>query len=201
MRALPALSVEYLDETVLGNTVLPAAAGPGAGVRSRRRCRSHWRRGRRRRVRAALRLAEVIPFHAVERAGILGFLILGAALLHGQRLSRIALHRKGRKRHGRTHGYISHHQSSCVCSPHPCKNSTQRPTRRQIARTSSCSVGNLSFRRQAIDRQSGRFLRETVQQILPRHSRVRHQRADLIATQSFGEIVRRNRLVGSFADP
>src|SRR5581483_8497374 len=62
------------------------------GRRGGRSCRSR----RRRRFGCALRLAEVIPFHAVESAGGFGSLIFRAAFLHGESLRRRTHRQRGK---------------------------------------------------------------------------------------------------------
>src|SRR5262249_6472319 len=97
MRPLPGVSLAYFGSIAFGNTALPigigagaaagAAAGAGLGAGARATAAGGAARGGSA-PRRALRLSELIPFHAVERALLLGGLILGAAFSGAQRIRR-----------------------------------------------------------------------------------------------------------------
>src|ERR1700761_7940521 len=83
-RCLPALRLEYFGSTAEGNTALPTAAGAaGAAIGLRAGARRARGGGG---VGAALRLAEIIPLHAVQAAVGLGGFELGTAFGHAERL-------------------------------------------------------------------------------------------------------------------
>src|SRR6516165_2216041 len=75
-------------------------------------CRGgQWRGSRRWRSRclgAAFGLAELVPFHAIERAGSFGRLVLCATLMHRQRMSYVTLKRDDAKNRGRTDSDVTH---------------------------------------------------------------------------------------------
>ena len=90
-----------------------------------RRLRS-WSRGccRRRRcgccIRSALRLAEIVPLHATERACFLGSIVLCTALLHRKCVGRIALKSDGDdKCTSRYCNLTEDHGSGSLNYPHP----------------------------------------------------------------------------------
>jgi hypothetical protein len=91
--------------------------------RFRRLC--SWSRGRSRRrgcccIRSALRLAEIVPLHATERARFLGSIVLCTALLHRKCVSRIALYGDGNdKRTSRYRNLTEDHGIDSLSHPHP----------------------------------------------------------------------------------
>jgi hypothetical protein len=71
-------------------------------------------------IRSALRLAEIVPLHATERARFLGSIVLRTALLHRKCVNRIALYGDGNdKRTSRYRNLTEDHGIDSLSYPHP----------------------------------------------------------------------------------